>query len=118
MHLEESLQTSVWAIIHKNCLIIINVIIIIMYIYHALINTLSAHSIHINLNMIFYTHVQHSPTKTTHTKHNMERQTSPLHTHTHKSDNVCVCVCITVNVCMCECVCITLCVYVLSLIHI
>ena len=31
-----------------------NIIIIIMYIYHALINTLSAHTIHINLNTIFY----------------------------------------------------------------
>ena len=30
-----------------------------MYIYHALINALSAHMIHINLNMIFYTHVEH-----------------------------------------------------------
>ena len=39
------------------------IIIIIMYIYHALINALSAHMIHINLN-IFYTHVEHSPTKT------------------------------------------------------
>ena len=28
-----------------------------MYIYHALINALSAHIIHINLNMIFYTHI-------------------------------------------------------------
>ena len=37
--------------------------VIIMYIYHALINALSAHIIHINLNMIFYTHVEHSPTK-------------------------------------------------------
>ena len=36
-------------------------IIIIMYIYHALINALSAHMIHINLSMIFYTHVEHSP---------------------------------------------------------
>ena len=27
-----------------------------MYIYHALINALSAHMIHINLNVIFYTH--------------------------------------------------------------
>ena len=34
-----------------------------MYTYHALINALSAHMIHINLNMIFYTHVQHSPIK-------------------------------------------------------
>ena len=44
-------------------LIIIIIIIIIMYIYHALINALSAHMIHINLNMIFYTRVEHSPTK-------------------------------------------------------
>ena len=29
-----------------------------MYIYHALTNALSAHMIHINLNMIFYTHVE------------------------------------------------------------
>ena len=35
--------------------------IIIMYIYHALINALSTHMIHINLNMIFYTHIEHSP---------------------------------------------------------
>ena len=33
-----------------------------MYIYHALINALSAHIIHTNLNMIFYTHVEHSST--------------------------------------------------------
>ena len=32
-----------------------------MYIYHALINALSAHMIHINLNTIFYTHVEHLP---------------------------------------------------------
>ena len=42
--------------------------IIIIYIYHALINALSAYMIHINLNMIFYTHVQHSPTKTIYIK--------------------------------------------------
>ena len=34
-----------------------------MYIYHALINALSAHMKHINLNMIFCTYVEHSPTK-------------------------------------------------------
>ena len=33
------------------------IIIIIMYIYYALINALSAHTIHINLNTIFYTHM-------------------------------------------------------------
>ena len=52
------------------------IIIIIMYIYHALINALSAHMIHINLNMIFYTHAEHSPTKTIYIKH--------THTLTHK----------------------------------
>ena len=39
-----------------------------MYICHALINALSAHLIHINLNMILYTHVEHSPTKTVYIK--------------------------------------------------
>ena len=33
-----------------------------MYISHALINALIAHIIRINLNMIFYTHVEDSPT--------------------------------------------------------
>ena len=40
-----------------------------MYIYHALINAVSAHMIHINLNMIFYTHVEHSATKTIYIKY-------------------------------------------------
>ena len=31
-----------------------------MYIYHVLINALNAHMIHINLNMIFCTHVEHT----------------------------------------------------------
>ena len=44
-------------------------IIIIMYIYHALINALSAHMIRINLNMIFYAHVKRSPTKTIYIKY-------------------------------------------------
>ena len=34
-----------------------------MYIYHAVISALSARVILINLNMIFYTHVEHSPIK-------------------------------------------------------
>ena len=33
-----------------------------MYICYVLINALSAHIAHINLNMILYTHVEHSPT--------------------------------------------------------
>ena len=49
-----------------------------MYIYHALINALSAHMKHINLNTIFYTHVEHSPTKTVYIRHYMK-----THTHTH-----------------------------------
>ena len=48
-----------------------------MCIYHALINALSAHMIPINLNMIFYTHEEHNPTKTTHTKHHTERPPPP-----------------------------------------
>ena len=32
-----------------------------MYIYPALINALSAHILHINLNTIFYTYVEGSP---------------------------------------------------------
>ena len=43
--------------------------IIIMYIYHALINALSAQMIHINLNMTLYTHVEHRPTKTIYIKY-------------------------------------------------
>ena len=72
-----------------------------MYIYHALINALSAHMIHINLNMIFYTHVKHSPIKTiyikyylkinlkitiiikTHYKHAHTRTHTHAHTHTY-----------------------------------
>ena len=50
------------------------IIIIIMYIYHALINALSAHMIHINLNMIFYTHLKHSPTKTIYIKYYLKNQ--------------------------------------------
>ena len=69
-----------------------------MYIYHALINALSAHMIqYINLNTIFYTHVDHSPTKTiyiryylkhTHTKQKTKtyknKTKNALQTHAHK----------------------------------
>ena len=57
-----------------------------MYIYHAFINTLSTHMMHINLNMIFYTHVEHSPTKTIYIKYyknNNYKHTTNTHTHTH-----------------------------------
>ena len=58
-----------------------------MYIYHALINALSAHMIHINLN-IFYTHVEHSPTKTIYIKYytkeeKKKKKKCTPNTHTH-----------------------------------
>ena len=53
-------------------------IIIIKYIYHALISALSAHTVHINLNMIFYTHAEYSPSKTTDIKYYMETHTQFL----------------------------------------
>ena len=55
-------------------------IIIIMYIYHALINAQSTHMIHINLNTIFCTHVEDSLTKTIYIRHYMHAR---AHTHTH-----------------------------------
>ena len=64
----------------RNDISVSNIIIVIMYIYHVLINALRAHMIHINLNAIFYTHVEHSPTETIYTKHYMEKHT---HMHTH-----------------------------------
>ena len=57
-----------------------------MYIYHELINALSAHMIHINLNRIFYTHVEHSPTKTIYKKYytkQTKKRTTNTHTHIH-----------------------------------
>ena len=57
-----------------------------MYIYHALINALCAHMMHVNVNMTFYTHVQHSPTKTIYIKYYTEKQTNTCTTcttHTH-----------------------------------
>ena len=47
------------------------IITLIMYIYHALINALSAHVIHIN-NTIFYTHVEHRSTKTIYIRYCVE----------------------------------------------
>ena len=62
-----------------------------MYIYHALINALSAHMIHINLNMIFYTHVKHSPTKTIYNESNVmvhRNNESNVKTHRNNESNV------------------------------
>ena len=57
-----------------------------MYIYHALINTLSTHMIHINLNTIFYTHTEHSPTKTIYILYG-KTSTHTKHTHNDGSTN-------------------------------
>ena len=55
-----------------------------MYYYHALLNALSAHMIRINLNMIFYTHVKHSPTKTIYIKYyKIKIKICATNTHTH-----------------------------------
>ena len=64
----------------------------IMYIYHALINALSAHMIYIKLNMIFYTHVQHITTKTIYIKYyktttTTTKCTTHTHTHTHTQND-------------------------------
>ena len=59
-----------------------------MYIYHALINALSAHMIHINLNMIFYTHVEHSPTKTIYIKYYKTKTNKKRSTDTHPQHSV------------------------------
>ena len=65
---KEKKEEEVFVVVAGKIIIII-IIVIIMYSYHALINALSAHMIHINLNMIFYTHVEHSPTKTIYIKY-------------------------------------------------
>ena len=59
------------------------IMMIITYIYHTLINALSAHMIHINLNTIFYTHVEHSSTDNFYIKYYMENRQTDTHTHTH-----------------------------------
>ena len=56
-------------------------IITIMYIYHALINALSTHMIHVNLNMMFCTHVEHSTTITIYIKYYTKNK-NKTHTHT------------------------------------
>ena len=50
---ETGTDECAWALTWENINIIL---IIIMYIYHAFIKTLSAHMTHVNLNMTFYTH--------------------------------------------------------------
>ena len=59
-----------------------------MYIYLALTNALRAHIIHINLNTIFYTYVEDSPTKTICIRQSYQNNLHKAlygntHTHTH-----------------------------------
>ena len=54
-----------------------------MYIYHVLINALSANIMYINLNTILYTHIEHSPTKTIYIRYYMETHTHTHNTHAH-----------------------------------
>ena len=44
------------------------IILIITHIYHSFIDSLSAHTIQINLNIIFYMHVELSPTNAVYIK--------------------------------------------------
>ena len=55
-------------------------LIIIMYIYHAFINALCAHMIHINLNRICCTHVERNPTKTIYIKYYTENKNKQKYT--------------------------------------
>ena len=57
-----------------------------MYIHHDLINALSTHMIHTNLNMIFYTPVEHSPTKTIYITYDTKQKQNEIrttNTYTH-----------------------------------
>ena len=73
------------------------IIIIVMYIYHALINGLRAHIIHINLSTIFYAHIEDSPTKAIYIRHYMD-----THTHTQKTrTHTCMHACISATVIVC-----------------
>ena len=72
-------EKATWTVGQAACRCII---IIIMYIYHVLINALNAHTIHINLNTILYTHIEHSPTETIYIRYYIYMETH-THTHTH-----------------------------------
>ena len=84
------------------------VIIIIMYIYHVLINALSTHIIHINLNMIFYTHVEHRLTQSTIWKDKQRCISFTIHTPLSAEDkNICASYsdqhCLHLIFCACVC---------------
>ena len=73
-------------------------IIIVLYIYHALINGLRAHIIHISLSTIFYAHIEDSPTKAIYIRHYMDTHT---HTHTRTRTHTCTHACISATVIVC-----------------
>ena len=66
------------------------IIIIIMYLYHVLINALSIHIIHINLNMIFCTLVGHSPIGNN--LHKVLYGNTHMHAHMHTLQWIWMCV--------------------------
>ena len=70
-------RENLFTVLSKQRTSSVLVIIIIMYIYHVLINALSTPMIHINPNMILCTHVEHRPTQTPY----MERQRKMLINH-------------------------------------
>ena len=78
--------TGCCRLLFGDFVIIIIIITTVMYGYHVLINALSTHMIHIDLNMLFYTHVKHSPTKTIYIKYT-EKQTNTHYTNTHTAMN-------------------------------
>ena len=82
-HMKFTFHLLIYCYFSFSASVIIIILIIIMYFYHALINALSAHMIHINLNTI-YTYVEHSPTRTIYIKYyNFLFFFKRTHTHTH-----------------------------------
>ena len=45
-----------------------------IYIYHALIDVLNVHMVHVNLKTIFYTHVEQGPTNAIHLKYYLKQK--------------------------------------------
>ena len=45
-----------------------------VYIYHALIDALNAHTVHVNLNTMFYTHVEQGPASAIHIKYYLKQK--------------------------------------------
>ena len=54
-----------------------------MYIYNALFGAPSAYMIHTDLNTVFFTHVDHSPTDAMYVKYHLKDTLARARTHTH-----------------------------------